>query len=679
MGASNSKELGGFRVCNYGETSLGKLLGLERYFDYIVGIDGVPLTQISDASHDFFVKRLKGVARSKLKISVYNSLSSKIRTFVLIPSNTSIDAVNKARTEDVKHLVCDENKTEKQGNESDGIRLKLNHNIPFETQKVFQFVNFDERITGFGIGVHWEEISKNGVKVVNVQNSSPAQVSGIIPNDDYIIGSNSLKRPFYSTDDFLNFIKNNNGSQVSLSVYNSETELLREISITPDSSWGGRGLLGCDIAAGPMVDIPFRRKPSMGKHERELVTVSTDTDKKNADLSVFNMNSPTKPEYIFACFDEISNRINYELKDFAKNTADVEKDDLKEDFDESIRESEVEFNEVNCYNGKQDAEVEDYTNLETQELRVETNNEPTLKNDEIRDPYGDSHFAGNIIIRDNSFDLFQIKQTNNLTQDKREIIQKAITDDFKNIDEDLDDPNVNGSTKNSGGYIEKELIIPEGFMNKNNSELSNTQENITLESFCEEKDKNEEQEMTYGLVIQNQNEIKGEIQTQSQFFGEVTTPIESEKCSEEGVDESQSETNDTKKVSQDATCSTDNKINVGCVNMSEYSYGSKAKNNDNPTNENMHAYTRVNPTNEYTEIKGEECKQVSSETSELSEEYIKEYENKENDLETDTPGQVLTPVSEREYEIFKKLIEIMPVLDYDPPGTLEISEETEKD
>ncbi|KAJ1610106.1 putative golgi protein [Cryptosporidium canis] len=259
MGGAQTKQLGGFRICNYGENSLGRLLELEISFDYIVGIDGVPLTQVSSASHDFFLKRLKGIGRHPVKINIYNSLSTRIRTIILNPYKFN------EKSEDApcsrKFSADPETYGSWKNTFVDGIESNImEFDAPLNSLRVYQFLSYDQRISGLGVGVHWEEISTKGIKVVNVQEESPAKTSGLVSNDDFIVASSTLRRPFYSTDDFLVFVKKNDNVPLSLVVYNTETEITREIYITPNSSWGGRGLLGCDIAAGPLYDIPLREK-----------------------------------------------------------------------------------------------------------------------------------------------------------------------------------------------------------------------------------------------------------------------------------------------------------------------------------------------------------------------------------------------------------------------------------
>ncbi|RCN29686.1 GRASP55/65 family protein, partial [Ancylostoma caninum] len=42
----------------------------------------------------------------------------------------------------------------------------------------------------------------------------------------------------------------NEGKPLKLYVYNVDTDVVREVSLTPNSAWGGEGCLGCDIGYG---------------------------------------------------------------------------------------------------------------------------------------------------------------------------------------------------------------------------------------------------------------------------------------------------------------------------------------------------------------------------------------------------------------------------------------------
>jgi hypothetical protein len=45
-----------------------------------------------------------------------------------------------------------------------------------------------------------------------------------------------------------------------LACYNAITESVRIVNLTPNSTWGGRGLLGCDIRFGALEQLPLRVK-----------------------------------------------------------------------------------------------------------------------------------------------------------------------------------------------------------------------------------------------------------------------------------------------------------------------------------------------------------------------------------------------------------------------------------
>jgi len=42
-------------------------------------------------------------------------------------------------------------------------------------------------------------------------------------------------------------LKNGDGNEITLAVYSSKTQIVREVKIIPNSNWGGQGLLGVSI------------------------------------------------------------------------------------------------------------------------------------------------------------------------------------------------------------------------------------------------------------------------------------------------------------------------------------------------------------------------------------------------------------------------------------------------
>ena len=59
-----------------------------------------------------------------------------------------------------------------------------------------------------------------------VHPNSPAAQAGLKPHADYILGSDAMA----GDDDLFNLIENNNNKQIRLFVYNSDTDVCREVS-----------------------------------------------------------------------------------------------------------------------------------------------------------------------------------------------------------------------------------------------------------------------------------------------------------------------------------------------------------------------------------------------------------------------------------------------------------------
>ena len=141
--------------------------------------------------------------------------------------------------------------------------------------------------------------------------NSPAAQAGLIPHTDYILGSDTM----VGDDDLYTLIENNNHKELKLFVFNSDSDVCREVStqscdptagscyatagscdptagscevtagscdptvgscdeimsftaclllvqvlLTPNSDWGGEGSLGCGIGYGYLHRIPAQKE-----------------------------------------------------------------------------------------------------------------------------------------------------------------------------------------------------------------------------------------------------------------------------------------------------------------------------------------------------------------------------------------------------------------------------------
>uniref|UniRef100_A0A8D3APF1 PDZ GRASP-type domain-containing protein n=1 Tax=Scophthalmus maximus TaxID=52904 RepID=A0A8D3APF1_SCOMX len=88
--------------------------------------------------------------------------------------------------------------------------------------------------------------TNSGYHVHGIQKDSPALRAGLEPFFDFIlsIGNTRLSK---ESDLLKDLLKANVEKEVKLEVYNSKTQRVRELEVTPSNMWGGQGLLGASV------------------------------------------------------------------------------------------------------------------------------------------------------------------------------------------------------------------------------------------------------------------------------------------------------------------------------------------------------------------------------------------------------------------------------------------------
>jgi hypothetical protein len=106
------------------------------------------------------------------------------------------------------------------------------------------------------LSLQWSPLSlANEVwHILDVTPNSPADLAGLLPYGDYVIGSPDGLITGESglpelVEDFLN-------RPLRLIVYNHEYDVTRPVEITPSRGWGGEGALGCVLGFGALHRIP---------------------------------------------------------------------------------------------------------------------------------------------------------------------------------------------------------------------------------------------------------------------------------------------------------------------------------------------------------------------------------------------------------------------------------------
>ncbi|CAG9826213.1 unnamed protein product [Diabrotica balteata] len=190
----------GYHVLKVQENSPASIAGLQPFFDFIISINGTRL----DRENDTLRTILKNGLGKQLPLTIYSYKTQSVRTVTVVPSDTW------------------------GGQGYLGVSIK--------------FCSFD--------------VAKEIVwHILEVHPNSPASLANLRPFSDYIIGADSI---LHESEDLYNLIENHDGVPLKFYVYNSDDDTCRDVTITPNSKWGGDGMLGCGIGYGYLHRIPVR-------------------------------------------------------------------------------------------------------------------------------------------------------------------------------------------------------------------------------------------------------------------------------------------------------------------------------------------------------------------------------------------------------------------------------------
>lgn len=107
-----------------------------------------------------------------------------------------------------------------------------------------------------GLTLQWTSLSaaSNIWHILDVPASSPADVAGLLPYSDYILGT--PEGVLHGEGGLGELVEDHIGRPLRLYVYNNEYDVTREVTIHPSRDWGGEGALGCVLGYGALHRIP---------------------------------------------------------------------------------------------------------------------------------------------------------------------------------------------------------------------------------------------------------------------------------------------------------------------------------------------------------------------------------------------------------------------------------------
>jgi hypothetical protein len=107
-----------------------------------------------------------------------------------------------------------------------------------------------------GLSLQWTPlaVAANIWHVLDVAQNSPADLAGLLPYSDYILGS--PEGALHGESGLSELVDDHNGRPLRLYVYNNEYDVAREVTIQPSREWGGEGALGCVLGYGALHRLP---------------------------------------------------------------------------------------------------------------------------------------------------------------------------------------------------------------------------------------------------------------------------------------------------------------------------------------------------------------------------------------------------------------------------------------
>lgn len=169
---------------------------LEPWFDFIIGING---RTIDNSDPNLFITEVRNCAGATISLGVFGAKGQQIREM---------------------------------------------------------YVSVPREDPGLGLSLQWcpLNITEDVWHILDVMPNSPADVAGLLPYGDYVIGSQDGQ--LHGDNGLGTLVEQFMERPLRLYVYNHEYDVTRVITITPSKDWGGDGALGCVLGFGALHRIP---------------------------------------------------------------------------------------------------------------------------------------------------------------------------------------------------------------------------------------------------------------------------------------------------------------------------------------------------------------------------------------------------------------------------------------
>ncbi|SMN21399.1 similar to Saccharomyces cerevisiae YDR517W GRH1 Acetylated, cis-golgi localized protein involved in ER to Golgi transport [Maudiozyma saulgeensis] len=227
---SFSNAVSGLRVVWVDELQLQ----LQSYFDYIVGFNDNPLPLMRNQhgymypDYNAIIELLNTYSNSMIKLNVWCAKGGVFRDIYI-----QLTPKDETEMEDVS------------------LSNGFNGNIPSENEpnnaaRLFEPLGFKVQWTSLLAATYTYHISQ-----LNISNG-PAQLAGLIPDEDYIIGCQDGLLATGGDTLLQDIVRSRAGQELVLYVYNKISDSVRPVTV----NIGADGRLGCGIGSGYIHRIP---------------------------------------------------------------------------------------------------------------------------------------------------------------------------------------------------------------------------------------------------------------------------------------------------------------------------------------------------------------------------------------------------------------------------------------
>ncbi|KAL8662483.1 MAG: hypothetical protein Q9168_008248 [Polycauliona sp. 1 TL-2023] len=145
-----------------------------------------------------------------------------------------------------------------------------------------------------GITLQWSPLSvtEDVWHVLDVIPNSPADLAGLLPYGDYIVGT--PEGTVHGESGLGELVEDYLNRSLRLYVYNHEYAVTRLVTLTPSRAWGGSGALGCVLGFGALHRLPVpMTEPIAGPGETLFETARFSNDEHRPSSAQLQSQSPS--------------------------------------------------------------------------------------------------------------------------------------------------------------------------------------------------------------------------------------------------------------------------------------------------------------------------------------------------------------------------------------------------